>query len=40
MKYNILVIDDEKNIREGLGRVLELDGYRVFLAADGTEGLK
>ncbi|HEB10310.1 MAG TPA: sigma-54-dependent Fis family transcriptional regulator [Spirochaetales bacterium] len=40
MKYNILVVDDEKNIREGLGRVLELDGYRVFLAADGREGLK
>lgn len=40
MKYNIIVVDDEKNIREGLGRVLELDGYRVFLAADGREGLK
>jgi len=40
MKYNILVVDDEKNIREGLGRVLELDGYRVFLAADGRGGLK
>jgi len=40
MKYNILVVDDEKNIREGLGRVLELDGYRVFLAADGREGLE
>jgi len=40
MKYNLLVVDDEKNIREGLGRVLELDGYRVFLAADGREGLK
>ncbi len=40
MKYNILVVDDEKNIREGLGRVLELDGYRVFLAADGRKGLE
>ena len=40
MKYNILVVDDEKNIREGLGRVLELDNYRVFLAANGREGLK
>jgi DNA-binding NtrC family response regulator len=37
MKYNVLVADDEKNIREGLGRALELDGYRVFLAASGNE---
>jgi DNA-binding NtrC family response regulator len=39
MKFTILVIDDEKNIREGLGAALELDGYSVILAADGTEGL-
>jgi DNA-binding NtrC family response regulator len=39
MKFTILVIDDEKNIREGLGAALELDGYSVLLAADGTEGL-
>ena len=35
MNYHILVVDDEKNIREGLGKVLELDGYKVSLAADG-----
>ena len=34
MKFNILIIDDEKNIREGLGAALEMDGYTVFLAAD------
>ena len=34
MKFNVLVIDDEKNIREGLGTALEMDGYKVFLAAD------
>jgi DNA-binding NtrC family response regulator len=39
MKYNILVVDDEKNIREGLGKVLELDGYKVFLASDGREAV-
>jgi DNA-binding NtrC family response regulator len=39
MKFTILVIDDEKNIREGLAAALELDGYDVLLAADGTEGL-
>ena len=37
MKFNVLVVDDEKNIRSGLGEALELDGYRVFLSADGEE---
>ncbi|WP_455382808.1 sigma-54-dependent transcriptional regulator [Salinispira pacifica] len=39
MKFNVLVVDDEKNIREGLGRALELDGHNVLLAADGEEAL-
>lgn len=39
MKFTILVIDDEKNIRTGLQAALELDGYEVLLAADGAEGL-
>lgn len=39
MKFNILIVDDEKNIREGLGKALELDGYNVLLAVDGQEGL-
>jgi DNA-binding NtrC family response regulator len=38
MKFTILVIDDEKNIREGLGEYLRMDGYDVLLAADGREG--
>jgi DNA-binding NtrC family response regulator len=37
MKFNVMVVDDEKNIREGLGKTLELDGYNVYLAADGDE---
>ncbi len=40
MKANILVVDDEKNIREGLAEALSLDGHAVRVAADGTEGLK
>ena len=40
MKFTILVIDDEKNIRTGLQTALEMDGYEVLLAADGTEGLE
>ena len=40
MKFNILVADDELNIREGLGKALQMDGYEVFLAEDGNEALK
>ena len=39
MNFTILIIDDEKNIREGLSAALELDGYSVKLAANGVEGL-
>ena len=39
MKFKILVIDDEKNIREGLQIALEDDGYDVITAADGADGL-
>ncbi|HNQ97460.1 MAG TPA: response regulator, partial [Treponemataceae bacterium] len=39
MKFTILVIDDEKNIRTGLKAALEMDGYEVLLASDGKEGL-
>ena len=37
---NILIIDDEKELRTLLSRLLKLDGYRVFEANDGEEGLK
>ncbi|MCL1817339.1 MAG: response regulator, partial [Spirochaetaceae bacterium] len=40
MRFNILIVDDETNIREGLGQALEMDGYAVFLAADGEEALR
>lgn len=40
MTFNVLIADDEKNIRTGLGRALELDGYRISLAADGQEAIE
>jgi two-component system response regulator MprA len=35
----ILVVDDERAVREALRRALELQGYEVELAADGPEAL-
>ena len=40
MKFNVMVVDDEKNIRQGLGKALEMDGYQVQLASDGQEALE
>ncbi|MBB6479176.1 sigma 54-interacting transcriptional regulator [Spirochaeta isovalerica] len=40
MTFNILVVDDEMNIRVGLGKSLEMDGYSIFLAEDGNEAMK
>jgi len=38
MKFRLLVIDDEKNIRNGLAEALQGDGYEVACAEDGDEG--
>jgi CheY-like chemotaxis protein len=35
----ILLIEDNADAREALRALLELDGYEVHAAADGTEGL-
>ncbi len=37
---NILIVDDDKNIRKLLKVVLERQGYNVHLASDGLEALK
>jgi two-component system, OmpR family, response regulator MprA len=36
----ILVVDDERAVRDSLRRALELEGYEIELAADGQEALQ
>ncbi|MDR1469713.1 MAG: sigma-54 dependent transcriptional regulator [Spirochaetaceae bacterium] len=38
MRFTLLVVDDEKNIRGGLAEALRLDGHTVVTASDGVEG--
>jgi DNA-binding NtrC family response regulator len=40
MKPNILIVDDEKNTREGLKRGLEHNKYAMFLAEDAKSALE
>ena len=39
MKATLLIVDDEKNQREMLGRYLRKKGYEVHLASSGIEAL-
>jgi two-component system response regulator MprA len=38
-RHRVLVVDDDKAVRESLRRSLEFNGYDVVLAADGAEAL-
>ncbi len=37
---SILIVEDEPGIRENLQALLELEGYRIFTASNGEEGLR
>ncbi len=39
MRPRVLVVDDDKAVRESLRRSLEFNGYEVALASDGAEAL-
>ena len=38
--YNILVVEDDKEIRDGIEILFKSQGYRVFKAEDGIRGLE
>ncbi|MFA5099872.1 MAG: response regulator [Candidatus Omnitrophota bacterium] len=38
-RRKILVVDDEKETRDSLGRILERRGYEMVVAEDGEQGL-
>ncbi len=40
MDYHILIVEDDRDIREGIEIYLKNQGYIVFQAADGIEGLE
>jgi two-component system NtrC family response regulator len=40
MQGTVLIIDDEKKICSLLARIIELEGFRVFQASTGKEGLR
>lgn len=39
-KYNILIVEDDKEIRDGIEIFLKSQNYNVYKAADGIEGLE
>src|SRR6201986_1196270 len=39
-KGKLLIIDDEDRLRQLLARILQLEGYEVFEAATGKDGLR
>jgi len=39
-KYNILIVEDDKEIRDGIEIFLKSQNYNVWKAADGLEGLQ
>jgi DNA-binding response OmpR family regulator len=40
MAETILIVEDDASIRKGLQMNLQIEGYRVLVAADGAEGLR
>ena len=39
MQFTILIVDDEKNIRDGLAEAFAMEGYQALTAGDGQEAI-
>jgi DNA-binding NtrC family response regulator len=40
MQFTILIVDDEKNIRDGLAEAFQMEGYKALTAEDGQTAMK
>jgi two-component system response regulator (stage 0 sporulation protein F) len=40
LKKSILIVEDDQRTLEGLGRLLEKEGYQIYRAATGYEGIQ
>ncbi len=40
MQFTILIVDDERNIREGLSEAFAMEGYLALKASDGQEAIR
>ena len=40
MQFTILIVDDEKNIRDGLAEAFQMEGYKALTAGDGQTAMK
>ena len=36
----ILIVDDDKALRQAMAQILQEEGYEILVAADGSQGLK
>ena len=39
-QHVVLVVDDERVVREGCRRILEAEGYQILIAKDGAEAME
>ncbi len=40
MQFTLLIVDDEKNIRDGLAEAFQMEGYKALTAGDGQTAMK
>jgi len=40
MQFSLLIVDDEKNIRDGIAEAFQMEGYKALTAEDGQTAMK